>query len=49
MFMYIYFQSVQDDGELDPNLKITKYERTSDQNEELGLNDMVTENYETWL
>lgn len=30
----------------DPRLKITHYERTYDQNEDLGLNDMKTENYE---
>ncbi|XP_034238970.1 zinc finger protein ZPR1 [Thrips palmi] len=32
--------------EPDPALTITHYERTFDQNEELGLNDMVVENYE---
>ncbi|XP_014287823.1 zinc finger protein ZPR1 [Halyomorpha halys] len=30
----------------DPRLKITHYERSYDQNEDLGLNDMNTENYE---
>ncbi|XP_039258195.2 zinc finger protein ZPR1-like [Styela clava] len=30
----------------DPEMKIELYERTYDQNEELGLNDMKTENYE---
>lgn len=29
----------------DPNMEETVYERTFDQNEELGLNDMNTENY----
>jgi zinc finger protein len=29
----------------DPNLIIEDYERTFDQNEELGLNDIKTENY----
>nr|BAN21185.1 zinc finger protein [Riptortus pedestris] len=29
----------------DPSLKITRYERTFDQNEDLGLNDMKTEDY----
>jgi zinc finger protein len=29
----------------DPNMEIVDYERTFDQNEELGLNDMKTENY----
>jgi len=31
----------------DPCLEVTEYERTFDQNDELGLNDMKTENYET--
>lgn len=31
--------------EQDPNMKIIYYERTFEQNEELGLNDMKTENY----
>ncbi len=30
----------------DPNMEITTYERTFDQNEELGINDMVLEGYE---
>uniref|UniRef100_UPI00398F7B52 zinc finger protein ZPR1 n=1 Tax=Pristiophorus japonicus TaxID=55135 RepID=UPI00398F7B52 len=30
----------------DPEMKIEKYERTFEQNEELGLNDMNTENYQ---
>ena len=30
----------------DPQLTIEEYERTYEQNEELGLNDMKTENYE---
>ena len=29
----------------DPQLTIEEYERTHEQNEELGLNDMKTENY----
>lgn len=29
----------------DPNLTIEVYDRTFDQNEELGLNDMKTEDY----
>lgn len=41
-----YIQSMQEDGKLDDQLKITHYERTFDQNEELGLNDMKTEHYE---
>lgn len=32
--------------EEDPNLKITHYERNFQQNDELGINDMKTENYE---
>jgi len=31
----------------DPQMEIVEYERTFDQNEELGLNDMKTEGYET--
>nr|XP_013814307.1 PREDICTED: zinc finger protein ZPR1 [Apteryx mantelli mantelli] len=31
----------------DPELKVEHYERTFEQNEELGLNDMKTEGYET--
>ena len=30
----------------DPALKVSHYDRTHEQNEELGLNDMVVENYE---
>ena len=30
----------------DPNMTIESYDRTWDQNEELGLNDMKVENYE---
>ena len=29
----------------DPNMTIEMYERTEEQNEDLGLNDMVLENY----
>ncbi|XP_017885590.1 zinc finger protein ZPR1-like [Ceratina calcarata] len=39
-----YVQSLADEG-LDSGLKITKYERSFDQNEELGLNDMKVEDY----
>lgn len=42
-----YVQSLTDDGSLDERLKIEKYERDFSQNEELGLNDMKTDNYET--
>ncbi|CAK9800509.1 Zinc finger protein ZPR1 [Anthophora quadrimaculata] len=39
-----YIQSLSDEG-LDDGLKITKYERSFDQNEELGLNDMKVDDY----
>lgn len=39
-----YIQSFSDEG-LDSGLKITKYERNFDQNEELGLNDMKVQDY----
>ncbi|XP_003488131.1 zinc finger protein ZPR1 [Bombus impatiens] len=39
-----YIQSLSDEG-LDSGLKIIKYERSFDQNEELGLNDMKVEDY----
>lgn len=39
-----YIQSLSDEG-LDDRLSISKYDRTFEQNEELGLNDMKTENY----
>lgn len=41
-----YIQSFGNDDEIDDCLRITHYERSFDQNEELGLNDMKTENYE---
>lgn len=41
-----YVQSLSDDGSLDDQLTIVKYDRTHDQNEELGLNDIKTENYQ---
>lgn len=41
-----YVQSLLDNDEPDDKLKITKYERSYEQNEELGLNDIKTENYE---
>ncbi|KAJ8925894.1 hypothetical protein NQ315_009746 [Exocentrus adspersus] len=41
-----YVQSMRDDEQLDEGLRITHYERSFEQNEELGLNDMRTENYE---
>lgn len=41
-----YVQALTDDGSLDDRLKISKYTRTYEQNDELGINDMKTENYE---
>lgn len=38
---------MRDDDQTDERLRITHYERSFEQNEELGLNDMKTENYET--
>lgn len=40
-----YVQALTDDGTPDPNLRIIKYHRSHEQNEELGLNDMVVEGY----
>lgn len=40
-----YVQSLNDDGTPDEALRIVKYHRSHEQNEELGLNDMKTENY----
>lgn len=40
-----YVQTLTDDGSLDDRLKIERYERSFEQNEELGLNDIKTENY----
>ncbi|NWT20488.1 ZPR1 protein, partial [Vireo altiloquus] len=41
-----YLQNVYAPEE-DPELRVQRYERTFEQNEELGLNDMKTEGYET--
>jgi zinc finger protein len=41
-----YVQALTDDGVPDPNLRIIRYHRSYDQNEELGLNDMKVEGYE---
>ncbi|NXD54726.1 ZPR1 protein, partial [Corvus moneduloides] len=41
-----YLQNVYAPEE-DPELRVQRYERTFEQNEELGLNDMRTEGYET--
>lgn len=40
-----YVQALTDDGSLDDRLIIERYDRSFDQNEELGLNDIKTENY----
>lgn len=40
-----YVQALTDDGTLDDRLTIARYVRSFDQDEELGINDMVTENY----
>lgn len=40
-----YVQSLTDDDTLDERLIIERYDRTFEQNEELGLNDMKIENY----
>lgn len=45
----LYFFTVQNvyAPDHDPEMTIEQYERTYEQNEDLGLNDMKTENYET--
>ncbi|XP_058130046.1 zinc finger protein ZPR1 isoform X1 [Anopheles ziemanni] len=40
-----YVQSLNDDGTPDTALRIIRYHRSYEQNEEMGLNDMKTENY----
>lgn len=40
-----YVQALTDDGSLDERLKISKYTRTFEQNEDLGINDMKTDDY----
>lgn len=42
-----YVQALTDDGSIDVQLSIVRYDRSFEQNEELGLNDMKTENYQT--
>lgn len=41
-----YVQALTDDGVTDPNLKIIRYNRSFEQNDDLGLNDMKLEGYE---
>lgn len=40
-----FIQSLSDNDEPDDRLKITKYERSFEQNEELGINDLNVDNY----
>lgn len=40
-----YVQSLSDDDDADAKLIVSRYKRTFEQNEELGLNDIKTENY----
>ena len=40
-----YVQSICDSVDEDKSLRVVKYERTFEQNEQLGLNDMKVENY----
>lgn len=40
-----YVQALTDDGNPDDRLTIERYTRSFEQNEELGLNDIKTENY----
>lgn len=42
-----YIQSLSETGGNDERLKITRYERNYDQNEELGLNDMNVDDYQS--
>lgn len=42
-----FVQALTDDYTDDKNLELHKYTRTFEQNDELGLNDMKVENYET--
>lgn len=37
---------MRDDDKPDDRLRMTRYERNFEQNEELGLNDIKTENYQ---
>lgn len=41
-----YIQRLTDEDMDDPQLEVVDYERTEEENEELGLNDMKVENYE---
>jgi zinc finger protein len=41
-----YVQALTDDGTPDDGLTVETYHRSHDQNEDLGINDMKTENYE---
>jgi zinc finger protein len=41
-----YVQALTDDGTPDDGLTVETYHRSHDQNEDLGINNMKTENYE---
>eukprot|EP00698_Gefionella_okellyi_P005854 TRINITY_DN15291_c0_g1_i1.p1 TRINITY_DN15291_c0_g1~~TRINITY_DN15291_c0_g1_i1.p1 ORF type:complete len:458 (-),score=113.22 TRINITY_DN15291_c0_g1_i1:42-1415(-) len=41
-----YIQPFADDSNTDAQLRVVEYERTAEQDEELGLSDIKTENYE---
>lgn len=41
-----YVQALTDDDQPDPNLRIIRYTRSHEQDEELGINDMKVEGYE---
>jgi zinc finger protein len=45
VWWWIYLQNVYAPDD-DPNMEVLNYDRTVEQNEDLGLNDMKTENYE---
>lgn len=44
LLFVLFFQNIYA-PDPDPEMKIEKYTRTFDQNEDLGLNDMKTEGY----
>jgi len=45
LIFFTFFQSLTP-PDLDPKLTITRFDRTEEQNEELGLNDMKVDDYE---
>ena len=44
--VYIFFLQNTYAPDADPEMTVEQYERSYEQNEDLGLNDMKTENYE---